>query len=228
MKTIVTKGVVLSRTDYGEADRILHFLTPDHGKISAIAKGVRRSKSKLAGGIELFSISDLSFIVGKSEIYTIISARLDTHYGNIVKELERTNTGYDFLRLINKSTEDNADSEYFELIKQGLEALDDLSLNPDITALWFRAQLVKMSGHTPNLKTDCNGNKLTESSFYRFDLDNMCFDSDKSGRGEFSASHIKFMRLSFAAIKPQILHQVKDIKEISGDISPLIQSMIKI
>jgi DNA repair protein RecO (recombination protein O) len=57
MKTIVTKGIVLTRTDYGEADRILHFLTPDQGKIAGIAKGVRKSKSKLAGGIELFSVS---------------------------------------------------------------------------------------------------------------------------------------------------------------------------
>jgi DNA repair protein RecO (recombination protein O) len=209
MKTIVTKGVVLSRTDYGEADRILHFLTPDHGKISAIAKGVRKSKSKLAGGIELFSVSDLSFIVGKSEIYTIISARLDTHYGNIIKELERTNTGYDFLRLINKSTEDNADSEYFELIKQGLEALDNLDIQPQITELWFRAHLTKLSGHTPNLKTDCSGDKLSEGSHYKFDFDSMCFDIDKSGQNTYDANHIKILRLCFSTTTPSILDRVK-------------------
>src|SRR5205814_1274862 len=105
--TINTQGVVLSRTDFGEADRIIHFLTPDHGKVTGIAKGVRKSKSKLAGGIELFSISELTFIVGKSEIYTIISARLINHFDNIVKDLNRTNIGYDFLRMVNKATEDN-------------------------------------------------------------------------------------------------------------------------
>jgi DNA repair protein RecO (recombination protein O) len=227
MKTIVTTGVVLSRTDYGEADRILHFLTPDHGKITAIAKGVRKSKSKLAGGIELFSVSELSFIVGRSEIYTIISARLDKHFDNIVKELERTNVGYDFLRLINKSTEDNTDPEYFELLKQSLEALNDLSLEPRIISLWFSAQLIKMAGHTPNLKTDCEGAKLAEGSSYKFDFGSMCFDLDKSGQNVFNANHIKFLRLGFAAAKPQILHQVKNTNEISGQISPLIQSILQ-
>jgi DNA repair protein RecO (recombination protein O) len=152
MKTIVTTGVVLSRTDFGEADRILHFLTPDNGKITGIAKGVRKSKSKLAGGIELFSVSELSFIVGKSEIYTIISARLVKHYDNIVKELERTNTAYEIIRMLNKATEDNPEASYYQLLVQSLEALDDLELNPKITDLWFKMQIIKLAGHSPNLK----------------------------------------------------------------------------
>ena len=55
MKTIRTKAIVIRRTNYGEADRILQLLTPDYGKVSVMARGVRREKSKLAGGIELFA-----------------------------------------------------------------------------------------------------------------------------------------------------------------------------
>ena len=54
-KDLRTKAIVLRRTDYGEADRILQLLTPS-GKRSVIARGVRKEKSKLAGGIELFSV----------------------------------------------------------------------------------------------------------------------------------------------------------------------------
>ena len=57
-KDLRTKAIVLRRTDYGEADRILQLLTPS-GKRSVIARGVRKEKSKLAGGIELFSVSDV-------------------------------------------------------------------------------------------------------------------------------------------------------------------------
>jgi DNA repair protein RecO len=227
MKTIVTTGVVLSRTDFGEADRILHFLTPDNGKITGIAKGVRKSKSKLAGGIELFSVSELSFIVGKSEIYTIISARLVKHYDNIVKELERTNTAYEIIRMLNKATEDNPEASYYQLLVQSLEALDDLELDPKITDLWFKMQIIKLAGHSPNLSTDCEGSKLSADGVYKFDFDDMCFDSDKIGQGVFSANHIKFLRLGFAAAKPQILHKVQNAKEISGDLSPLIQSLLQ-
>lgn len=62
---IVTSGIVLNRINFGEADRILTVITPDQGKLSLIAKGVRKEKSKLAGGIELFSVSNISFIPPK-------------------------------------------------------------------------------------------------------------------------------------------------------------------
>ena len=54
-KDIRTKAFVLKRTNYREADRILNLITPE-GKISAIARGARREKSKLAGGIEMFCL----------------------------------------------------------------------------------------------------------------------------------------------------------------------------
>ena len=52
------KAIVLRRTNYAEADRVLQLLTPK-GRRSVIAKGVRRERSKLAGGIELFAICDV-------------------------------------------------------------------------------------------------------------------------------------------------------------------------
>ncbi|HEX2615498.1 MAG TPA: DNA repair protein RecO, partial [Nitrososphaera sp.] len=61
MRRFRSDALVISRTNFGEADRILTFLTPNHGKVRGIAKGVRKPKSKLAGGIELFSVCDLLF-----------------------------------------------------------------------------------------------------------------------------------------------------------------------
>lgn len=209
MKQVVTQGIILSRTDFGEADRILHFLTPDHGKISAIAKGVRKSKSKLAGGIELFSVSELSFIIGKSDIYTITSTRLIEHFDNIVKDINRTNIGYDFIRLLDKSTEDNTEPAYFKLLSTAFEALNDLDLNLQVTVLWFNMQLIKLAGHQPNLQTDTQGNKLDASKIYSFDFDRMQFvEADK--QGGFDSNQIKFLRLAFATSSPQILNKVKE------------------
>ena len=53
-----THAIVLRRTNYGESDRILSLLTPE-GKIAVLARGVRKEKSRLAGGIELFSTDDV-------------------------------------------------------------------------------------------------------------------------------------------------------------------------
>src|SRR3989338_4307269 len=118
MKRFVTKGIILSRTDYGEADRILTFLTNDHGKVRAIAKAVRKSKSKLAGGIELFSVSEITIVEGRGEVKTLISTRLVKHYGDIVKDLERTHQAYEFMSMLNKATEDAAEPAYFELLQE--------------------------------------------------------------------------------------------------------------
>lgn len=62
-----TRAIVLRRTNYGESDRILNLLTPE-GKVAVLAKGVRKEKSRLAGGIELFSISDVVIHQGRSNL----------------------------------------------------------------------------------------------------------------------------------------------------------------
>ena len=61
-KDIRTQGFVLKRTNYGEADRILNIITP-LGKYAVIAKSVRKSRSKLAGSIEMFSLIDFNIRV---------------------------------------------------------------------------------------------------------------------------------------------------------------------
>jgi DNA repair protein RecO len=227
MKRVTAKGIVLSRTDYGEADRIIKFLTPVHGKITAIAKGVRKSKSKLAGGIELFSVSDITFIIGRSEIYTLISTRLDKHYGNIVKNIERTNTGYELIKIINRATAEHPEESYFTLLSLAFEALDDSKLDPSITALWFYMQLLKLAGHSPNLRTDSVGVELVPSAAYNFDLDNMSFISKEPKQGAYGAKHIKFLRLGFAAGRPQTLHRVEDVQKLTNSMNELVTTMLK-
>ena len=100
-----TQCIVLLRVDYGEADRIVTVLTPDVGKLTLMAKGVRKVKSKLAGGIELFSTSEITYLPGRGSIATLVSTRLDTHYGTIVSDINRTMLGYELIKLLDKTTE---------------------------------------------------------------------------------------------------------------------------
>ncbi len=227
MKRYTTRGIILARTNYAEADRILTFLTPNYGKIKAIAKGVRKSKSKLAGGIELFSVSDLTLIIGRSDIQTIISTRLVKHFGNIVKDIERTNLGYGFIRLINKATAEHPEEAYFNLLQQGMDSLDDQQLSPELTSLWFNMQLLKLSGHAPNLHTDAGGLKLTESKAYEFQIDNMRFVPKPADRGSFKSEHIKFLRLGFSASRPNVLSRVNGYDKLVTSTNPLVRNMLQ-
>jgi DNA repair protein RecO len=219
-----TLGIILSRTDYGEADRILTFITPDHGKIKAIAKGVRKSGAKLAGAIELFSISELTFVAGRGEAYTITSARLKKHYGYIVKKLDRTNSAYENINILNKATQDRTEREYFTLLQETLEALNDSTISPAVTDTWFRMKLLKLSGHAPELNTDDAGNKLQESEVYAFDLNKMRFSDNASG--DFGPKQIKFLRLGFAAATPRVMQRIQGSEELALVSYPLIQSML--
>jgi DNA repair protein RecO (recombination protein O) len=78
--SLKTDAVVLRSMRYGEADRILHLYTPDRGRVSAIAKGVRRAKSRFGGRLEPYFRLRLVLYQGRSELLTVTSAEtLDGH-----------------------------------------------------------------------------------------------------------------------------------------------------
>lgn len=222
---IITTGIVLARTNFQEADRILTILTPDRGKLRAIAKGVRRPRSKLAGGIELLSVSNITYLPGRGELGTLVSTRLITHYAHIVQDIQRTMLAYDLLKRINRVTEDAADEEYFTLLQKTLEALNDLDLSCDLTELWFTMQLLHATGHAPNLKTDTEGRKLEPDQHYLFEFDAMAFRPQKSG--PFGANHIKLLRLSYATETPTVLKQVKDADECAPAALKLAKNLLQ-
>jgi DNA repair protein RecO (recombination protein O) len=72
--SLKTEAIVLRGIRYGEADRILHLYTPERGRVSAIAKGVRRAKSRFGGRLEPFFRLDLVLYEGKSDLMTVTSA----------------------------------------------------------------------------------------------------------------------------------------------------------
>lgn len=227
MTQIVTKGFILARTDFGEADRILTILTADIGKLRAVAKGARRSRSKLAGGIELFSLSDLSFIKGRGEMYTLTSSRMQKHYGQIIKDLDRTTAGYELLKLLDRATEDALEPAYFELLQQALKALDDPAIELDLIKLWFSMQLLKLSGHAPNLRTDAHGQPLSEAGAYAFNFDRMSFQTANGKHGRFSPESIKFLRLGFSHHSPRVLRRIKNSPKLIKATQPLIQTILR-
>lgn len=222
MKQLSTKAVVLTRTDYGEADRIITFLTPDHGKVRVIAKGVRKSKSKLAGGIELFSVSDISYIIGRSELHTLVSSRLDIHFGNIVTDIDRTMLGYDMLKILNRVLEDEGGLEFYELLVDSLSILNNLDAPKDLAEASYLLQLMRLLGHLPNLTHDVKGGILPESGIFQFSFDDMAFYLNKTG--SLSQNHIKLLRL-ISHNKPEALLKVKDLENFLTELTPLVRTM---
>lgn len=214
MKPVRSKAIVLRRTNYGEADRILQLLTPDHGKVSVIAKGARREKSKLAGGIELFAVCDVTFLPGKGEMGTLTGARLDTFFAHILDNYERLQLGYEAIKQISKVAEAVDEPAFFELLKVTFESLNDDEVNDKVVEGWFWLQLAILMGVGMNLSTDINGMKLVAESRYNFDESEVAFVYSENGR--FTTEHIKLMRL-LSAQSPRVAQQVRGVEGLITD-----------
>lgn len=221
MKQISTEGIILKRINFSEADRILTVLTPEHGQVSMLAKGVRKSKSKLAGGLEIFSVSDINYIDGKSELKTIVSTRLKTHFKNIVSDVDRTMVAYDFMKLIESFSKHTETREYYLLLSSGLENLNDLSLNSMLTDLWFYTSILDINGSGVNLEKPLNEKSFSEQDNYDFSYDDMSFFSTKTGH--FTPNHIKFLKLVNKADNPRKLKLI----EGAAELAELLQKVIK-
>lgn len=77
---VKTEAVVLRSLRFGEADRVLHLYTPHRGRVGAIAKGVRRARSRFGGRLEPFGRVDLVLHEGRSDLLTVTGAQIVEPY----------------------------------------------------------------------------------------------------------------------------------------------------
>jgi DNA repair protein RecO len=225
MKQLADQSIILTRTQYGEADRIVTALTAGHGKVRLVAKGVRKPKSKLAAGVELLTLANIVFIQGKGELATLVSTRVETQYQHITTDIDRTMYAYEVLKCIMTITEDDAGPEYFELLQLALQHLDDKQIPLAITSTWFDLHVLDMTGHQPNLQTDTTGEKLSADATYTFSYDDMCFVPSPAGQDD--ARLIKFLRLAIATDSPRLLASVEGVAELLPQAKNLANTMRK-
>ena len=100
-RDIRTQAIVLRRTNYGESDRILNFITPA-GKFAVLARSVRKEKSRLAGGVELFTVSDVTIHEGRGKLATLTGAKMLRFYGRILVDLATLELASGFLKRIER------------------------------------------------------------------------------------------------------------------------------
>jgi recombinational DNA repair protein (RecF pathway) len=208
-----TKAVVLHRTNYGESDRILQLLT-EHGRFSVLAKGARKEKSKLAGGIEMFCLCDVTIRKGKGEIHSLTSARTELVWHNFLNNYERTQFSYEVIKQINRVTSAVDDIDFFELLIQCLTNINDILLDIRLVKIWFWIQIGILSGTGLNLSIDSRGYRLEVGKKYNFDVSQSSFVESISGK--FTADHIRLLRV-LSANDPHVAQRVIGLEELIND-----------
>lgn len=152
---LTTEAVVLRSMRYGEADRILHVYTPMRGRVSAIAKGVRRSRSRFGGRLEPFFRLRLGLHEGRSDLLTVTSAETLAPHAHLREDpdaLDAAARCCDAVGRLFDSSEPHP--EVFNLLCSMLGLLD---AEPRTAAapeplLAFRLKLLLAAGFAPQLR----------------------------------------------------------------------------
>ncbi|HUC95777.1 MAG TPA: DNA repair protein RecO [Candidatus Saccharimonadia bacterium] len=222
MKRVVTTGIILRRLDYLESDRIITCITPDIGKISLLTKGVRKPKSKLAGSIELFSESQITFLLGNGDMGTLLSGRLVSNFAKIITSLDRTELAYSVVGLLNRNIEAFSGSEYYDLLKQTLQYLNNFDIKLEMIKIWFGLNFLEIYGNGPNQNSIDNLNK--DSKNFTFNLDTMNFIAKDNG--EYSVNDVKTFRLAISS-NPSVLSRIQNDQVNLGSLVSLISLIMR-
>jgi DNA repair protein RecO (recombination protein O) len=159
-RTYKTEAVVLRSFRLGEADRVLHIYTLDRGRIGAVAKGIRKTKSRFGARLEPLSHVELMLHQGSGELQTVTGVELVRSHHAAREQQYRLGVGLlgaeAMLRLF---TEQEANARAFAALTRFLDLLDELqpldarpALDP--LALSFQLKLLWLSGYLPHL-TSC-------------------------------------------------------------------------
>ncbi len=207
-----TQAIIIKRTNYSEADRILQLITPE-GLVSAIAKGARKQKSKLAAGIELFSLSDvvLAGSKTKSGLMRLQSVRLIEPFSGILAHYERLELAALIVRQIRRHIQDIDDQVWFEVAHQCLLALNDPQVSLVLIQAWFNLQLSALTGQAINLSIDSQGKPLSPDCRYNYDGLNNVFVHTPGG--QITSDHLKALRL-LSRVKLTKLTKVTGLDEV--------------
>ena len=129
--TAITEAVVLRSFPFGEADRVLHLYTAASGRIGAMAKGVRRTKSRFGGRLEPFSHVELGLHRGRGELGTVTGASLVRSHDRIRSDGYRLQVGLVGLEaMLRLFTEEEQNDRAFLALTRFLDALDEREPQP--------------------------------------------------------------------------------------------------
>ncbi len=171
MPTYQTTGIVIGRTNFGEADRIIRLITAEQGKLSAVARGVRKIKSRTAGHLELFGEVKLMLATGRGNLDIITSAQLTWYPHQLANDYQRLEQAYTFAKLIDQvAQEHHAQPELYAHWREALVALDGGASGP-LVELWFKLRLLSVSGLRPELGHCLICGRSDEASDWRFDTE---------------------------------------------------------
>ncbi len=150
MSLLRDQGVVLRTYRLGEADRIVVLLTERHGKVRAVAKGVRRTSSKFGARVEPLSHVALLLWEGRGDLDIINQAEVIDHFRVVRDDLDRVTAGLSMLEVADQlAQERHADPRLYAMLVGALRALADETVDPSLVPPAFFLKALVLEGAGP-------------------------------------------------------------------------------
>jgi len=151
-RTYRTEAIVLKAQDYGEADKLLTLLTPQAGKLRAVAKGVRKPNSRMGGHLDLFTRSNLFLARGRNLDIVTQAVALE-HFTAMRLDLARSTYAHYVADLLDGFTvEGMAGYPLYDLALKTYARLASVD-DPDLALRAFEVRLLTLSGYRPQLRS---------------------------------------------------------------------------
>ena len=170
-RTIRSEAIVLNHKDWGEADRMLWLYTKKLGKVQAIAKGVRKMRSRKAGHLEPFTCSNIMFARGRSFLI-ITQAETLLPFLELRKDLLRVGYAAYIVELLDRFTYEEDDNHLvYQLLKDTLSRIDTEPA-PYLATRYYEIHLLDLLGYKPELTNCLNCDALiqAEDQFFSISL----------------------------------------------------------
>lgn len=146
-----TEAIIIKKTKLGEADSILTLYTPELGKIQGFARSLRKTRSKLAGHLELLTHSQVSLARGRN-LDTITGSQTITSFFSLKSNLTLTSYALYVTELVSQFTADHiANRPLFQLLLETLEQLCQTN-NHELILRYFESHLLNEVGYRPQLQ----------------------------------------------------------------------------
>ncbi len=152
MSILKTRAIVLRTIDLREADRIIELYTDQYGKLRAVARGIRKISSRLAGHLEPFTDTEVMLAEGRGDLPTITGAKAVCHYAGLRRDLAAVAAASYVAELVCRLTPDQQPSRRFPvLLRECLQALDRQH-DSQVVARYFEWRAIQASGWEPDLR----------------------------------------------------------------------------
>lgn len=148
-----TKGIIIKKEDRGEADQLLTIYTKDFGRLEILGKGIRKIKSKLRSGAEIFYLSEIEFIQGRG-YKTLTDAILVKKFENLRKDLKKLALAYKIAEdLDNLVKGEEPDENIWQLLNECFIILNNWKIENSLKIIYyyFLWNLLPFLGYQPEL-----------------------------------------------------------------------------